>query len=336
MNIKQAYYLTLREFGYNHSFVSQMGKPAVRQIELTNICPMQCIMCVRKKMTRPLGFMEEWLFKSVVEQIRGVNTHIILHHFGESLLHPHLYNLLFCLKKTKIKSILSANPTELSQERIEAVCRGGLNDLILSIDGATQETYRSIRGDHADLGLAENNISALIVFKNKFKFKYPRLIIQMIRMKKNEQEVPLFRKKWGISGIDEVYIKDFYTWSCSPQDIKELSPIKRPQSSFPCSCPWLDMVILWDGRVVPCCNDFDGLYVLGNAKEMFLKEIWNGHSMLMLREQHRNSKLSGNILCRDCVVKEGYAPTRLYPLTPKFWLLNSLSKRLKKNSMGHE
>lgn len=304
----------------------------MRQIELTNICPMDCIMCVRKKMSRPLGFMDEALFKSIVGQINGINTHIILHHFGESLFHPLLYNLLSYLKKTKIKSILSANPTELSQEKIEAVCRGGLSELILSIDGATQETYKSIRGEHADLGLAENNILALIKFKGKFKFKYPKLTIQMIRMTKNEDEIPLFKKKWAISGINQVYIKDFYIWSCSPQGIKDLSPDKALQASFPCSCPWQDMVILWDGRVVPCCNDFDGLYVLGDAAQKTLQEIWNDQPMLVLREQHRNNKLGESILCKECAVKEGYILRKFYPFTSKSWFLKSLSDKFRNYS----
>lgn len=329
MNFKQAHNITLQEFEYNHSMAYSKTLPCVYQIEFTNACPMNCIMCVRQKMTRPLGYMEEGVFKNIVDQIKGINTHIILNHFGESLLHPKLYEFLYYLKKKNIPSLMSANPTELSQEKIEAVCRGGLTKLILSIDGLTDSTYKSIRGPHADLDIAKENIENLIEYKNKFGFKYPEIEIQMVLMKKTENEMQDYKKQWDKPGINRVVIKDFYIWSCSTENIKSLTGVEKINPLFPCSIPWSSFVILWDGRVVPCCNDYDGLYILGDVKHKSLKEIWNDKPMLELRKQQIKNQLKNNKLCCNCTVKAGNKPQRLYPFTFNLWFIKRMREKFK-------
>ena len=68
-----------------------------------------------------------------------------------------------------------------------------------------------------------------------------------------------------------------------------------------CQFPWSSMSILCDGRVVPCCNDYDGELVLGDANEQTLKEIWNGEPYKMLRENHAHKP---NFKCsKECDMK---------------------------------
>ena len=68
---------------------------AIFNIELTNRCPMKCIMCPRTyDMTRAKGFMDYELFKNIVDEYFAINVALLkkddlwLHNFGESLLHP--------------------------------------------------------------------------------------------------------------------------------------------------------------------------------------------------------------------------------------------------------
>lgn len=317
--------MTLREFEYNHSRIVLKSSPLVYQIELTNACTMKCIMCPRRLMTRPIGYMDEGCFKNIIDQIEGINTHVLLHHFGESLLHPKLYELLVYLKNKNIKSELSANPTELSQEKIEAICRGGLNELILSIDASTDSTYKSIRGAHADLDIAMKNIDNIIAYKKKFSLHNPVITVQLVKMKKNESEIGDFKRRWNIPGIGNILIKDFYLWSRSDESIRKEALLSKKVAFFPCAFPWLSVVILWDGRVVPCCNDYDGLYVLGDLKEKTLKAIWNDSSMLELRRQHIKNQSESNKLCFGCTVKIGHRPCRFYPFTLNLWFISRKS-----------
>jgi radical SAM protein with 4Fe4S-binding SPASM domain len=59
------------------------------------------------------------------------------------------------------------------------------------------------------------------------------------------------------------------------------------------------MVICWDGRVVPCCRDFDAKYILGDLNDSTLLQIWNGAEMVRLRKAHTSS-VQGIDLCQHC------------------------------------
>jgi radical SAM protein with 4Fe4S-binding SPASM domain len=58
------------------------------------------------------------------------------------------------------------------------------------------------------------------------------------------------------------------------------------------------LVVLWDGRVTPCCADYDGQLIVGKADEQNLQEIFNGPEMRVLRKQHLKKQWSG--LCGQC------------------------------------
>ena len=60
------------------------------------------------------------------------------------------------------------------------------------------------------------------------------------------------------------------------------------------------MVILWDGRVVPCCRDSDAALELGDLNVQSLEEIWKGAEVKRLREQLRKKTVPCGHLCDGC------------------------------------
>ena len=58
------------------------------------------------------------------------------------------------------------------------------------------------------------------------------------------------------------------------------------------------MMILWYGRVVPCCSDYDGKLILGDANKQTLQEIWDSYEWL--REKHKKLEWNDVPICKDC------------------------------------
>ena len=94
----------------------------LHDIELTNHCPMSCVMCPRRNMKRELGFMDINLFKSIIDQFKADN-HIYfetrcgftcLHHTGESLLHPNFDEAISYAQANGLDICLSFNPLVLT------------------------------------------------------------------------------------------------------------------------------------------------------------------------------------------------------------------------------
>ena len=295
-----------------HSF------PEVFQVELTNHCPMTCVMCPRTYgMIRPLGYMDLSVFKKIIDDIAPYTSHIFLHHFGDSLLHPDLEECLSYAQANSVQTYLSANPSLLTARRAEALVDSGLRELVLSMDGATPATNKAIRGPAArDVDDAEAKVRHLLEYRSRKKSRFPKVILQIIKQKLNEHELGTWKQRWSaIEGIDRLKIKRYIEWNGAKTEINALAPNPNMERvTIVCDKPWTSVTILWNGDVVPCCFDSNGDYVLGNVTSTTLHEIWNAAPARRLRETHSSNRTDGLKLCKDCKDREGFPKGNLpYP-----------------------
>lgn len=62
------------------------------------------------------------------------------------------------------------------------------------------------------------------------------------------------------------------------------------------------MAILWDGKVVPCCNDLNGRGVIGDLSLQTLIDVYGGSkrkTMISLMRQNRRNEIR---LCKQCTL----------------------------------
>jgi radical SAM protein with 4Fe4S-binding SPASM domain len=276
-------------------------------------------MCPRDIMTRPKGYMAFELFKKIVDQTKGCTEWLWLHHMGDPMLHPKVGDFIRYAKSKGIKTRLSTNPVCLTDKKVKEILDAGLDFIHISLDGMDNETYKLLRGKNADYEKAVKNTERLLDTKRKLGLKTPVVRMGIIRMKKTENSVDKFKEFWLKRGVNEIEIKDFRTWDGSIKEIidlageENLSKEFKHQKKFSCRQPWLHLVFLWDGRVVPCCYDYDGKYVIGDLNKESLESIWNNKSMLRLRQQQKSNNFEGNQLCASCKEREGSPPSKFYP-----------------------
>jgi len=322
----------LNQWSYNRQALATLGEPVVFQIELTNHCPMACVMCPRtKSMTRPLGYMDEALFQRIIREMSAYTSKVFLHHFGDSLVHPGLGPFIRYARDHGVKSYLSTNPALLTESRSKELVDSGLHELVLSLDGLTPDTSAAVRGKAARNVLdAERKIAWLVEYRHERQAKRPYLIMQFVRQQMNQHETREWLAKWTAApGIDAVKVKSYVAWD--GQDAR-INALRISTSASPdavvCDKPWTSVTILWDGRVVPCCFDYDGKCLLGDLREASLREIWRGARMQALRRAHRDGALCGVDLCARCTDKEGYPVGKwYYPLNRLFLCRTPLADR---------
>ncbi len=279
-------------------------------IELTNHCPMRCVMCPRtNNMTRPKGYMEFSLFKKIIDELVSVNpgyknNHPVwLHHFGESLLHKEFGRFIRYAAENEVRACLSINPVMLKKDVALELIQSGPYIIYISMDGHDEKSFEKIRGVKNVYRRSKDNVLYFLELKKKYRSN-TSITLSMIDFHLNTESVKKTRQFWeSLEGIDNFLLKDFSTWDGNAPDINTLSE-KENQSkdiSQPvvCNFPWERMTIMWDGDVAPCCYDYDKKLLLGNARTQKLTEIWNGKSMQALRNEFIKNKVV-NQLCRNC------------------------------------
>ncbi len=280
-------------------------------IELTNRCPMKCVMCPRTKyMTREQGYMNFDLFQKIVDELVSENPDyqgrhpVWLHHFGESLLHPEFDRFIKYAVSKSVYTGLSVNPMMLKKEIADRLLKSGLNMLYISLDGHDEKSFYKIRGVKKGYKKSHDNVLKFLDLKNKMKSR-TQITLSMIDFMLNNESIEKTNRYWReLEGIDDVLVKSFTTWNGSVSDVNLLAcwdhnDNKKKEAPVACAFPWERMTVMWDGSVAPCCNDYDKKLVLGNANDESLADIWNGEKMRSLREEFNSNKVI-NPLCRNC------------------------------------
>ncbi len=276
--------------------------PFVDQVELTNHCPMKCGFCprgVEGAMTRPTGFMDRDVFAALLAQVPREQTtswRAELHHLGESLLHPQVVELVGMAAERGLPVEMSVNPSHLRPDLARGLIDAGIGRLVLSLDGLDAETLAAARGPAARFDQAERNIEQLFSMIGAMRHP-PEVIVQMLRLHRNRDQHEAFLERYGRTGLPTVHatIKDLE----GPDPDLGRETCEPP--SYLCVSPWRSVVVLWDGRVVPCCKDADAKLVLGDLRHQSLEQIWQGPAARALRAIHSAGvTIPGAHLCSCC------------------------------------
>jgi radical SAM protein with 4Fe4S-binding SPASM domain len=302
------------DHGYHHGEVVLRNLPEVCAIESTNYCNIKCIMCPRGEpdvMTRALGHMDNALFRRILDQAAFFSEPCWFHWFGEPLLNPRLFDQI-ALAKQRIPNLgISTNATLLHARHADQILDSGLDTLLIAIDGATKEVYERTRKGPFAFEMVRDNILQFLARKRQRRQHRPRAILSIIVMDSTESDLEAFRTYWTAHGADEVLFKPFVNWAGQDTIWTQLA-VRGQRAAFhsprahPCKLLWKSVVIAWDGRVVPCCYDYDARMALGDLKTQSLAEIWNGPAYMAVRR----AELAGcndSALCANCSQGPGHA-----------------------------
>jgi radical SAM protein with 4Fe4S-binding SPASM domain len=289
--------------------VRGLWMPVSLGIELTNHCNLNCPECITGsgQMTRPKGFMALSLFDRILAETGPYLYNLNLYFQGESMMHPDFF--LFLEKAVSYHTIVSTNGQFLSPDKAGKLAGSGLRRLIVSLDGLDQLTYTSYRqnGDLQKVIEGIKNVSHAIrrsgsPLKLEIQFLVNRLNESQIKeVKKFASEVNARLRLKSMQVLDmgraEKWIPEGESFNRYRKDNGRY--IIKGRIRNRCLRLWLNPVITWDGKVIPCCFDKNSDHILGDLNQESFREIWQGEKA----KQFRQSMLNGRInikMCRNC------------------------------------
>lgn len=285
-----------------------LGKPAYIVIELTNHCNLKCVMCPQPRQTRTAGFMSLELFKSIIDQVKDFAEVIDLDLFGEILLHPKFDEFIRYGKSQGLKMMVSTNIMLLNEKNSKRLIDSGLDFITLSLDGAKKETFESIRLG-GDFDRCVTNIERFLELNQNKVFT----TIQTINMKQTQNEVLEFVDKFKDHKADIVRVIPYTSHDPTKRDLN--CDFNYKDSNNHCAFLWRTLVVTWNGKIVPCCQDWDDNIVLGDISNSLVKDIWNGHEMVKMRRDHLKGDRRDYEICQGC---DAFNPSRLTMLGSSF------------------
>jgi radical SAM protein with 4Fe4S-binding SPASM domain len=294
--------------------VFHQALPFSLSYEPTTQCNLKCPMCPSglRQFSRQTGFADGDDFYAVVDEIGAYLMYMIFYFQGEPFMNKKIFDWIAFARQKNIYTATSTNAHYLTPENAEKIVLSGLDRLIVSIDGATQETYEKYRVG-GNLEKAVKGIKNLTEAKKRLKQKKPFIILQNIVFKHNEHERDAVKALGRELGVDKVVFKtaqiyDYENGSDFIPDDKNFSRYeKKTDGTFrikksdenSCWKMWYSCVITWDGKVVPCCFDKDAHYQLGDLKKSSFRSIWFGEAYQNFRKTLVRSREEPEI-CQNC------------------------------------
>ena len=290
------------------------GLPLSIAIEPTTSCNLRCPECPSglRSFTRPTGMLENSLYKSVIDQLASVLTNFTFYFQGEPYLNPKFLDMVSYASGKNVFTSTSTNAHYLNDEQAKRTIESGLDRLIISIDGVSQETYEQYRIG-GQLSKVLEGTRNVIEWKKKLKSRTPHVVFQFLVVKANEKDIPRLYQLAKEMGVDEVKLKtaQIYDYEHGSDLIPEnpkysrykknengLFSIKNPLLNQ-CWKMWSSCVITWDGKVVPCCFDKDAKHVMGDLTKQSFEKIWNGEPYQNFRKSILRSRSEIEI-CKNC------------------------------------
>ena len=184
--------------------------PEELYIESTTRCNEHCDQCPRTHLSRELDrdlSLDE--VRGIVEQLPALRR-VVLHGLGEPLMNRELPVIVTYLRARGVHVLFNTNALLLNESRGRALIDAGLNELRISIDGATAATYARIRGvNHRALPHIVKNVKAFEGLKRRLGEELPRTSLWFTAMRENFHELPLLVNIAGDMEVQEVYVQRF-------------------------------------------------------------------------------------------------------------------------------
>ena len=297
-------------------------------LEPTTRCNLRCQACQQNEGDWTPNDLSVERLERLLDQLPHLEQ-IKFQGMGEPLLHDRFGELVARIKRRRVRVYTITNGTTLHIERCRRdILASGLDELLVSIDGATPATHARTRGN-SDLDRIVYGLKRLVELRGHARS--PRLGIWCVGNARNIAELPALVEIAAAIGADELFFQtQLASWGKAAWDSR-LAPLRlNPESAEalrhleeagrearrrrftltihegnrfsarrPCFWPWESCFISAAGFVTRCCIASDPrLHNFGQIETADFRAIWNSAEYRELRRAFRENRIPP--LCRGC------------------------------------
>jgi radical SAM protein with 4Fe4S-binding SPASM domain len=293
----------------------QWGLPVSVALEPTTSCNLRCPECPSglRAFTRPTGMLQKDFFRDTIDQLHKDVFYLIFYFQGEPYLNPAFLDMVKYASGKGMYTATSTNAHYLTDENARKTVESGLDRLIISIDGTTQEVYQQYRvGGKLDKVI--EGARNIVKWKKELKSRTPFIFFQFLVVKPNEHQLEEVKQLAKEVGVDQVRFKtaQVYDYENDPHQLiptlskysrykkdKEGRTVVKNSLNNHCWRLWHAPVITWDGLVVPCCFDKDAQHQMGDLKGKSFREVWTDKNYRRFRNDVMKGRANIDI-CANC------------------------------------
>jgi len=278
--------------------------PTSVSIEITDLCNLACPSCPQPQMTGEKGYMSDELFQKIVDECAGQPSFssLVITGYGEPLLHSQLCSMSRYAKSKGIPIVRTyTNARSLDREYTdELLVDSGFDEITLSLNGSTAETYTLIKGSN-DFERVQGNIKYFLKRKRELRRSKPFANVHVLALADHVHDMEAFVEEWKplLSRGDYLALKPSHSFAGQVAD-PVFGAFEDSVDRSPCGQLWNLLFVARGGEVSPCCVDPFKRLAIGNVRDSSLDELWQSSALKQMRGYHEEGRYEALPLCSNC------------------------------------
>ncbi len=231
------------------------------------------------------------------ELARMDDSLVVFGGFGDPLRHPQFAEIVRRAREAGLFGIaVRTTALDLDKARADAMIDAGVDVVSVLLDAHTPDVYRDVhRFDGYDRAVA--NVNSLMQAQVTRQQAYPLIVPEMLKTRRTIAQMEAFYDDWiRKTGSAVIAGPAAYGGPFDHLAVMNMAPPRR----FACARLWTRLVVLADGRVTVCDQDFRGDHAVGRLPDSPLGDLWTGPAMAGLRRGHRQGDYGRMALCPAC------------------------------------
>lgn len=222
---------------------------------------------------------------------------VVLGGFGDPLMHPEWPRFAQYAREAGVLGVAVRTPAvHLDEAAAEAMLDAQIDVLSVPIDAATAQTYRNLHNsDHHERVLA--NLARFFEMQNHRKCPRPLVVAEIVKTAATMDEIEPFYDRWiRTAGSAVIAGPSRYAGQWPDLSVMNMAPPAR----WPCQRLFARAMVLADGRMTLCDQDFRGSHAVGSTHDINLARLWHSQAMTSARQSHVDAAYGDLPLCSQC------------------------------------
>ncbi|MGQ9627416.1 MAG: radical SAM/SPASM domain-containing protein [Anaerolineae bacterium] len=299
------------------------GYPFLLTLDPSSVCQLHCPFCPTglREGHRARTLMSLEFFKRIMDELGLYLFRLDLYNWGEPLLNKHFVDMVRYAKQSNIWVCTSTNLSlGLSDHQVEDLVTSGLDKLIISLDGVTEEKYLKYRFD-GNFELVMENMRAIVRKKRELGLNRPAVVWQFLVFRHNEEDIETAKRMAAEIGVElylaAPFVKQEEPWKEMTPTLEEFNlysgraqegtkkVVAPTLDAKPKRCDWLyaSAAINANGSVSPCCAIWEEKDDFGNLQGGDFKKLYNKMYQFARDSFLRRTKSEIDIICNRCPVE---------------------------------
>lgn len=283
--------------------------PRAVQIQTISGCNADCVFCPNQKTALSIRMgrrMDDGLYASLVDQcielgVKRLSPYLMNEPTLDQGLAERVAQVTARRRGATPSTKINSHGGLLTERMARGLLDAGLDRLHVSVQGIDPEVYGRLM--RLDFARTVQNVERMVLLRDAGRYR-TRIDVLMLDTAEVHPQLDRVREFWESRGVDRVRVNCLENRGHHAGIAADSIAVRGLEPYTWCKRLFNQVYVLFDGRLVQCCADWEQTGIMGDASKESLRDIWLASTYTDYRRRFLSGDVAG-LLCDGCTKDPG-------------------------------